>query len=79
MSDVEPLTTAEGLEEVHRLQGILPICSYCERIRNDADYWQQVEAYVADHAPVEFTHCVCPTCYDQLVRPELDKFRAKKA
>ena len=38
-----------ALEHVRQLQGILPICSYCKRIRNDSDYWQTVEGYIADH------------------------------
>ncbi len=60
---------------VKRLQGLLPICSYCKRIRNDRNYWQQVESYFAEHAEAEFTHGVCPECYENIVKPELSQLR----
>jgi PAS domain S-box-containing protein len=54
--------------EVRQLQGILPICAYCKSIRNDDNYWQQVEEYLSAHAPVEFTHGICPKCYEKIER-----------
>lgn len=60
-----------ALAEVSRLQGILPICSYCKRIRDDQDYWQQVEAYISSHASVQFSHGICPSCYAAHVAPQL--------
>ena len=45
-----------------QLHGILPICSYCKKVRNDSDSWQQVEAYVSAHSAVRFNHGVCPEC-----------------
>jgi len=51
-----------ALTEVRQLQGLLPICSYCKKIRNEANYWQQVESYLVSHSEVEFTHSVCPDC-----------------
>lgn len=56
---------AAALAEVKRLQGILPICSYCKRVRDDHDYWQQVEAYIAAHSTVQFSHGICPECYEK--------------
>ena len=53
---------------MHRLQGLLPICSYCKRIRTDENYWQQVEDYIADHSAARFTHGICPGCYAGLIR-----------
>ena len=52
-----------ALASVKRLEGLLPICAYCKRIRSDGDYWQQVEHYIATHADVQFTHGICPPCY----------------
>jgi phosphoserine phosphatase RsbU/P len=52
----------EALANVRRLSGLLPICSYCKRIRDDRDYWQQMEAYVVEHTDAEFSHGICPTC-----------------
>jgi phosphoserine phosphatase RsbU/P len=62
----------EALNNVKQLQGLLPICSYCKRIRNDQNYWQQVESYVSEHTEAQFSHSICPDCYDAKVKPELD-------
>ena len=51
-----------SLSNVKRLRGLLPICSYCKRIRNDHDYWERVESYVMDHTDATFTHGICPDC-----------------
>lgn len=61
-----------ALSEVRRLQGILPICMYCKRIRDDRDYWQQVEDYISSHAEVEFSHGICPSCYAARVQSLLE-------
>ena len=59
------------------LQGLLPICSYCKKIRDDGNYWQQVERYIEDHADVAFSHGICPDCYTTIVEPELEQLRAR--
>ena len=56
-----------ALSRVRQLQGLLPICSYCKRVRDDQNYWQQVDSYVSKHTEVEFSHSICPACYDRLV------------
>jgi GAF domain-containing protein len=53
---------AEALENVKALHGLLPICAWCKRIRDDQGYWNQVEAYVHEHTGVDFTHGICPDC-----------------
>lgn len=60
-----------ALARVKQLQGLLPICSYCKMVRDEQDYWQQVDSYISKHADVAFSHSICPTCYDRLVRPQL--------
>jgi len=60
----------QALAEVRELRGILPICSHCKRIRNDADYWQHVESYIAEHTPAEFSHGICPACLAEHYPPE---------
>lgn len=60
-----------ALSRVSQLQGMLPICSYCKKIRDDQNYWQQVESYVAKHADVKFSHSVCPDCHALYVKPGL--------
>src|SRR5215831_11623108 len=68
---------SRALAEVRQLQGILPICSYCKRIRNEEHHWQLVEEYIAAHAPVQFTHSICPPCYEHQVRPSLEQLRGR--
>ena len=62
----------QALANVKQLQGLLPICSYCKRIRDDRNYWQQVESYISVHSGVQFSHSYCPDCYDKHVKPQLD-------
>jgi sigma-B regulation protein RsbU (phosphoserine phosphatase) len=54
----------EALADVKRLSGLLPICAYCKRIRNNQDYWMQVEQYVTEHSDAEFSHGICPECLE---------------
>jgi phosphoserine phosphatase RsbU/P len=61
-----------ALSNVKQLHGLLPICSYCKRIRGDDQYWQQVEGYIAEHSHAQFSHGICPTCY-ATVSAELDE------
>jgi len=51
--------------EIKTLRGIIPICSYCKQIRNDKEVWQQLEAYLSEHSDAQFTHGLCPSCYEQ--------------
>lgn len=51
-----------ALDHVKTLQGIIPICSFCKKIRNDKGYWDQVEAYISKHSRAEFSHGICPEC-----------------
>jgi sigma-B regulation protein RsbU (phosphoserine phosphatase) len=64
-----------ALANVKLLQGLLPICCYCKKIRNDQNYWQQVDTYVADHSEAQFTHGICPECREKIVKPELERLR----
>jgi len=61
-----------ALAEVRTLQGILPLCSYCKKIRDDENYWQTVESYVARHTNTRFSHSICPDCYVNVVEPQLE-------
>jgi PAS domain S-box-containing protein len=63
---------SRALAEGRQLQGMLPICSYCKRIRNAAHDWQEMEVYIEAHTPVQFSHGICPTCYEHQVRPRLE-------
>jgi sigma-B regulation protein RsbU (phosphoserine phosphatase) len=61
-----------ALSNVKQLRGLLPICSYCKRIRGDDQYWMQVEGYIAEHSNAQFSHGICPTCYANITA-ELDQ------
>ena len=67
----------DALAQVKQLQGLLPICSYCKKIRDDQDYWHQVEHYVAQHSDAKFSHGICPECWDRVIKPELARARIK--
>ncbi len=62
-----------ALARVKQLQGLLPICSFCRKIRDDRDYWQKVEDYLSEHSDVRFSHGICPDCYEKRVRPQLNR------
>lgn len=66
-----------ALSNIKRLQGLLPICSYCKKIRNDENYWEDVEKYVSDHSVAEFSHGICPDCYQKVAKVELEKLKLK--
>jgi DNA-binding response OmpR family regulator len=61
----------DALRNVKQLTGLLPICSYCKRIRGDDQYWQQVESYISAHSGAKFSHGICPSCFATIAR-ELD-------
>jgi hypothetical protein len=51
-----------ALTEIKTLSGLLPICSYCKKIRDDKGYWNQIESYIHKHSDTEFSHGICPEC-----------------
>lgn len=53
----------EALEKVKLLEGIIPICMYCKKIRDDAQSWQQMERYITEHSAAQFSHGICPECF----------------
>ncbi len=67
---VRELETA--LAQVSQLHGLLPICSYCKKVRDDKNYWDQVDAYLVKHSELRFSHGVCPDCWRSQVQPQLE-------
>ncbi|MDO9543301.1 MAG: response regulator [Kiritimatiellia bacterium] len=67
----------DALAQIKTLRGLLPICMYCKKIRDDKQYWQQVESYVITHTEAQFSHGICPDCYKKHIQPELDKIKNK--
>ncbi len=68
----------EAIIKIKTLQGLLPICSYCKKIRNDQDYWQQIETYVAEHTQAEFTHGICPDCLEKHIKVQMETLQKMK-
>lgn len=67
-----------ALAQVTQLQGLLPICMYCKKIRNDQNYWQRVESYIGEHSGATFSHGICPDCVENRVRPEIERARRER-
>ena len=61
---------SDALNHIKTLQGLLPICAWCKRIRDDEGYWDQVEAYLHKNTGVDFTHGICPECLEKM-RPKV--------
>jgi len=56
----------EALDNIKTLKGLLPICSYCKKIRNDQGYWDNLEIYIEAHSEAQFSHGLCPDCLDKV-------------
>lgn len=54
------------LSEVRTLQGLLPICAACKKVRDDKGYWNQIEKYITEHSEAQFSHSICPECAQKL-------------
>jgi len=61
----------EALADVKRLKRLLPICMYCKSIRDDRDYWHQIESYIHEETGTDFSHGICPQCMEKMARGEL--------
>ena len=53
------------LDDLQKLQSLIPICSYCKNIRNDEGYWRKIELYLEEHTDMRLTHSVCPSCHEK--------------
>lgn len=56
---------------VRSLEGLLPICGYCKNVRDAANQWQPVERYIAQRTEAQFSHGICPSCYERIMKPQL--------
>jgi len=66
-----------ALANVKQLQGILPICSHCKKVRNDDNYWEQVETYISTHTDAEFSHSICPDCFESITKPQIEALKER--
>jgi DNA-binding response OmpR family regulator len=60
--------------EFKQLESLLPICSYCRKIRDPKDSWHDIEAYIANRTEASFTHGICPECYRSRIEPQIRQF-----
>ncbi len=64
----------QALEKIKTLKGLIPICSWCKKIRDDKGYWLQLESYLNKYTEAELTHGMCPECYEKM-KKELDNYK----
>lgn len=58
--------------QIRELKKLLPICMYCKNIRDDKSYWHQIESYIHERTGTDFSHSICPDCYEKCVKPQLE-------
>jgi DNA-binding response OmpR family regulator len=61
--------------QVQQLEQFLPICGYCKKVRDDRNYWQQIESYINTRTGTDFSHSICPDCYTNVVTPQLEALK----
>lgn len=62
--------------QISQLEAMMPICSYCKKVREDENYWEQVETYILNRTGTAFSHSVCPSCYERVVKPQLEALKS---
>ena len=66
-----------ALDEVKTLEGLIPICSHCKKIRDDSGFWGNVEQYISKHTNVDFSHGICPDCLKEHFPNQYEKMKEK--
>jgi sigma-B regulation protein RsbU (phosphoserine phosphatase) len=61
-----------AISQVQELEGLLPICMYCKKIRDDKNSWEHMESYISAHSKANFSHGICPPCYERLMLAQLE-------
>lgn len=69
----------EAFAHVHQLQGLIPICAWCRQVRNDSNFWEQVDSYLAKRSALQFTHGICPACREKEVTTQDKPARPRRA
>jgi DNA-binding response OmpR family regulator len=67
-----------ALSRVKQLEELLPICSYCKKIRDSRNEWRTLEEYVRQHSEIQFSHGICPSCHKEFVAPQLEALRREQ-
>lgn len=75
----DKVTSLENaMEHIKTLQGILPVCSSCHRIRNNEESWERLEEYISEHSDAQFSHTLCPVCVEKYNPGFMEKRRKRK-
>ncbi len=69
----------EALSHIKQLQGIIPICMYCKKIRDDQESWERIEEYITERSDAQFSHGVCPDCYERELAILKNKMRDRES
>ncbi len=72
------LLVIEDISELEEMRRIIPICAKCKKIRNDEEYWAELEAYFKEHMDLDFTHGLCPRCFEDFMG-EFREFEEKRS
>lgn len=67
-----------AMAKVKQLEGVIPICMYCKKIRDDKESWQQLEGYISEHSEAHFSHGICPECYQKTALQELKELEKNR-
>ncbi len=67
-----------ALTTIRTLESLLPICSYCKKIRAEDSNWEEVEVYISEHTDTMFSHSICPSCYTKYIKPQLDALKSNQ-
>ncbi len=65
-------------DQNRQLARLVPICAYCRKVRDDGNYWQEIEQYLAAATDLKLTHGICPACHESVVEPEIRQFRERR-
>lgn len=63
--DLKNRDLQKAMDEIKQLRGILPLCSFCKKVRNDKGYWEQVDVYLQSRTNADISHSICPRCMDE--------------
>jgi len=69
----------KAFDEIKQLKGILPLCSFCKKIREDSGYWEQVDVYVQKHSEADISHSICPECMKKYYPEEFMEIYPEKS
>jgi len=65
-------------QEVRQLESLLPICSYCKKIRDERERWWPIEKYIGQRTATDFSHGICPECYANIAEPDLERWKKER-